>query len=183
MSEANNNKSKTTRKSVSVSIKKQGLHEAGYKCANPICRTLLTIEIHHLDSVATGGSNNADNLLALCPNCHALHHNKTIPLESLKTWKLLLLSLNEGFDRASVDFLLVLDKPDTRELSVSGDGFIRMAGLYTGGYVSVIGAGDHTDLATFGGMKTYRLRLSKKGEEFVKAWKQGNLRDEITAVS
>lgn len=179
MNEANTKKNKTTRKSVSVSTKKLVLHEAGYKCANPTCRTLLTIEIHHTDSVATGGSNNADNLIALCPNCHTLHHSGNIPLDSLKTWKLLLLSLNEGFDRASVDFLLVLDRPDTRELSVSGDGFIRMAGLYTGGYLSVIGAGDHTDLATFGGMKTYRLRLSSKGESFVKAWKQGNLRDAI----
>ena len=98
------------RRSIPVDVQHLVLHEAGYKCANPVCRTILTLDIHHLVPVADDGGNAPDNLLALCPNCHALHHRAEIPADSIRAWKMLLLALNEAYDRRSVDLLLALDK-------------------------------------------------------------------------
>jgi HNH endonuclease len=82
----------------------------------------LTLEIHHLDPVSVGGADTPDNLLCLCPNCHTMHHKGIIPVESLKTWKVLLLSLNEAFDRRAVDILLAIDA--LGDVAVTGDGML-----------------------------------------------------------
>ncbi len=63
------------------------LTEAGYRCAAPTCRTILAIDLHHLVWVAEGGPDDASNLLALCPTCHALYHRGEIPREALLIWK------------------------------------------------------------------------------------------------
>src|SRR5258708_19289207 len=96
------------RRSVPVATQRLALHEAGYRCANRVCRTVLTLEIHHLDLVSEGGSDDPVNLLRLCPNCHSLHHNGSIPIESLHPWKALLLTMNEAFDLPTLDNLLAL---------------------------------------------------------------------------
>src|SRR5262245_54602352 len=99
-----------TRKPVPADARTLVLHECGYRCANPVCRMVLTLEIHHLEQVSDGGSNQPSNLLPLCPNCHTLHHKKIIPLSSLRAWKHLLLALNQAFDTRLVDLLLTLRK-------------------------------------------------------------------------
>lgn len=63
------------------------LTEAGYRCAVPTCRTILAIDLHHLVWLSEGGPDDASNLLALCPTCHALHHRGEIPREALLIWK------------------------------------------------------------------------------------------------
>src|SRR5438105_4200809 len=143
------------RKSLSLEIRKLVLHEAGYKCANPTCRGILTLDIHHLDYVSEGGADTAENLIALCPTCHALHHQGHIPRESLRVWKMLLLSLNEALDRRSIDQLLALDK--LGQLQVSGDGVFACAGLTASGLVG------HGNVAWYGGHNpVYSICLSEK---------------------
>lgn len=154
-----------SRKAIPHSIKQQALHEAGYRCSNPTCRTIITLDIHHLQQVSEGGGNTVENLLALCPNCHALHHRGTISIESLKTWKFLLISLNEGFNKNSIDVLLAIS--ELKGFSVSGDGFLQVACLITGGYLSI-----RTQICGAGGY--FSLRLTDKGKLFVEAWKNGN---------
>ena len=73
----------TKRSTIPLATQRLVLHESGYRCANPVCRTILTLEIHHLDYVADGGSDDPSNLVPLCPNCHTLHHTGTIPKASL----------------------------------------------------------------------------------------------------
>src|SRR5688500_8238128 len=96
------------RKALPLDLVSLTLHEAGYRCANPVCRTILTLDIHHMVRLADGGPDSAENLLALCPNCHSLHHKGIIPAASIRTWKLLLMSLNQAFDQHAVDILLTL---------------------------------------------------------------------------
>lgn len=162
------------RKAIPTSVIQQVLHQAGFRCANPSCRTMLTLEIHHLDQVSMGGQNTPENLLALCPNCHTLHHKQIIPLESLKTWKQLLLSLNEGFNRLAIDVLLAM--PTIGQLSVTGDGFIQIASLITGGYLY---ASMMVTAAGGGGGGSFTLKLTEKGNIFIEAWKAGNHRKAI----
>jgi len=165
------------RKKITSDTRQLVLHEAGFRCANPVCRTPLTIEIHHLDYVSDGGSNAPDNLIPLCPNCHALHHGGHIPTESLKTWKLVLLTLNEGFDRRTVDILLALDQLE--QLSISGDGMLQFAALLSSGLVAVktrVYGG-----ATIAGTDSFKVVLSEKGKSFVENWKAGNQAGAVAA--
>jgi hypothetical protein len=169
----------TKRKALPVEIRQIVLHEAGYKCAIPTCRHVLTLDIHHLVYVSDGGPDTPENLLPLCPNCHALHHAGHIPPASLRAWKMLLLTLNEAFDRNSVDILLALDKQgDIRRLS--GDGILSVSSLVAANMVEVIEHGEPQG----GGMSTmYLLRLNDKGRLFVDAWKRGDQSSAVGALS
>lgn len=166
------------RRQPSLSTKKQILHEAGYKCSNPTCRTILTIDIHHLEHVSDEGSNEPDNLLALCPNCHALHHRGVISNESLRTWKMLLLSLNQAFNRESIDLLLALGKLD--RILVHGEGVLSCAALIASDLVKVIKETSQYPGHDLPLDERYFVQLSEKGRRFVQAWRDG---DQKTAIS
>lgn len=153
------------RRQVPSETRRQILHESGYRCANPVCRMVLTINIHHLDQVSEGGDNTLDNLLALCPNCHSLHHQGNIPHDSLRTWKTLLVGLNEAFDKKSVDILLALRKIST--ISLRGEGILEISSLIASGLVEW--RIHHTDL--------FDISLSEKGKIFVQGWESGNIKE------
>jgi hypothetical protein len=69
-----------------------------------------------------------NNLLALCPNCHSLHHKGVVPATSHRAWKRILLALNEAFDQRVIDILLALHK-FVDGLILSGDGAPTCAAL------------------------------------------------------
>jgi hypothetical protein len=165
------------RKALPLEVRNLVLHEAGYKCANPACRGILTLDIHHLDYVSSGGADSADNLLALCPNCHVLHHKGHIPIESIRAWKMLLLSLNEGFDRRSIDMLLALHK--IVSLNVSGEGVLACSSLIASGLVRQF----INTSSLFDGNISYSLKLTNKGQLLVEAWKQGNQAAALNATN
>jgi hypothetical protein len=133
---------------------------------------ILTLEIHHLEQVADGGSDEPINLLPLCPNCHTLHHKGTIPIASLRTWKHLLLALNQAFDTRLVDLLLMLSKQD--RLWVSGDGVLQCAAGIASGLVEVESRVIDT--------QQYFVRLSEKGRRFVAGWEAGNELEALSAA-
>jgi hypothetical protein len=177
----------TRRKAIPVPTKLAVLHEAGYKCSNPACRTVLTLDIHHLDYVKDGGGNTVENLLALCPNCHSLHHQSHIPRESLRAWKMLLLALNEGFDKRSVDVLLALD--ELKGIMLWGDGLLGCAALIASGLVTVEKKHEVVDRnGLFGSyiehrIQKYWVELSAKGQLFIEAWKRGDQNAAVQAWS
>ena len=176
-------------RSLSPTIREAVLLEAGYKCANPVCRHILTLELHHILWVKEGGGNEISNLVALCPNCHSLHTAGHIPKTAIETWKNLLTALNNP-NRNTADLLLFLYNEE-RSLSngsdltvrhkpfeVSGDGLLLLSGLlvshlieksithaYKPGGVRLVGAG---------GMPSYRVKLTEKGLRIVEAWLSGN---------
>lgn len=165
----------TKRRAIPLDIKTSVLHESGYKCANPVCRTIITLDIHHIVRVADDGGDSLDNLLALCPNCHALFHRGEILQQSIRTWKMLLLALNEAFDRQTIDILLALHKQGT--LFCTGDAFKDYAALI---------AVDMVDYHQFGGpshkspITPVSVSLTAKGKQFIEAWKKGDQRTAIT---
>jgi hypothetical protein len=163
------------RKATSLEVKQLVLHEAGYKCANPTCRHVLTLDVHHLINVSDEGPNTAENLLPLCPNCHALHHRGEIPIGSLRSWKMLLITLNEAFDRKAVDVLLALDKLAIFK-RVTGDGVIGLASLVAAGLVEIR---EYYQQQGGGGLfhvfeQMYLVELSDKGKSLVAGWKKGD---------
>ncbi|MGQ0543452.1 MAG: HNH endonuclease [Blastocatellia bacterium] len=46
--------------------------EAGCVCARCHSGDITILEVHHIEPRANGGSNEAENLIAVCPNCHEL---------------------------------------------------------------------------------------------------------------
>ncbi len=172
------------RKSLSQTVRELVLMEAGYQCANPTCRHILTLDLHHIVWVRDGGTNDPDNLLALCPNCHSLHTSGHIPQRAIHTWKQLLVSLNSA-SRITADLLLVLYEEEQRvdraedaskvppPFRFTGDGLPALAGLITAGLLAIskryLGAG------TFGAsMPSFQVRLTDKGRRFVQAWLEGD---------
>ena len=158
---------------VRAEVRQQVLHEAGYKCANPCCRHPLTLDIHHLLYVSESGTNDPENLLPLCPNCHTLHHNGNIPTSSLRAWKFLLLALNEAFDRRSVDLLLTIDRLTWVEW-ITGDGIIAYAALAASNLIELKQEWHQTAQDPGAFRQLYRVRLTEKGKQFVEAWKKGD---------
>ena len=51
------------------------------KCCS--CGYDLIVHIHHIIPKSKGGTNNIDNLIGLCPNCHYLLHYRGYTLDEL----------------------------------------------------------------------------------------------------
>lgn len=77
----------TNRKSIPEATRIEVLTQAGYRCAVPTCHGILALDIHHLIHVSMDGPNTTENLLPLCPTCHALYHRGYIHQSSLAKWK------------------------------------------------------------------------------------------------
>ena len=151
---------------MSASTMRQVFVESGYRCAVPTCRTVVFLEIHHLERVADGGGNGADNLLALCPTCHDLHHRGIISREALQVYKRFLQSLTEAFDQRTVDVLLML--ASNGPILCSGDGLLGLAGPIASGYIAFKSVN----------VLVYRAGLTPKGMEFVMKWTEAAKRPE-----
>jgi len=162
------------RRPIHPAVSRAVLTEAGYRCAVPTCRTTLAIDLHHLVGISSGGGNEASNLLALCPNCHALFHRGTIHREALQVWKGLLIALNEGVGTDAKDLLLLLSIEPTpgQSMFFSADGVLRFAGLAVAGLVGISRAFPQRNndvVHPFHG-----VYLTDKGRALVAAWKAGD---------
>ncbi len=160
-----------TRKKVPVDARSIVLHECGYKCANPACRMVLTLDVHHLERISDEGSNEPSNLLPLCPNCHSPHHSGRIPLVSVRAWKHLLLAMNHAFDKRLIDLLLALRKLEA--VFVSGDGVLQCGEGVSSGLIEVVFRVQP---------ENYLVRLTPKGRDFVMNWEAGNEQAAIAAA-
>jgi hypothetical protein len=78
----------------------------------PICRNILTLQLHQMVWVKDGGATAAINLIALCGHCHDLHSQGHIPISAIRHWKGLLHALNNAFNKESLDLLLCLSHPE-----------------------------------------------------------------------
>lgn len=177
------------RTAIPAHVKQLVLLEAGYKCANPVCRHILTLELHHIVWVKDGGGNDPDNLLALCPNCHSLHNGQHIPERAIRTWKSLLLALNST-NHATADLLLLLAADEERIASPSnisestdaskiglpfrftGDGLPALSGLLTARLIRI--SKYHSGLSYWGpSMPSFEVQLTEKGKALLAAWRFG----------
>lgn len=156
------------RKKFNVDLKLAVLTEAGYRCGVPTCRSILALDLHHLDQVSNGGGNVETNLIALCPTCHALHHRGTIPRSALYLYKAILVSLTRAFDLDAIDKLIFLKSSQAKKLRISGDGVLSFARLIAG------------DLASFqlemenGPMLLYSVELTQTGCQLIDGWIKGD---------
>jgi hypothetical protein len=149
------------------------LREAGYKCANPTCRNILTLQLHHIVWVKQEGPSSALNLLALCGHCHDLHTQGHIPQSAIQYWKGMLHALNHAFSKEAMDLLLFLHARGKEPHFYTADGVLRFAGLFASGLVEF---GTQICEETFSQFieTRHEVVLSEKGKLLVDAWLKGD---------
>jgi hypothetical protein len=173
-----------TRTAISRATREAVLLEAGYQCSNPVCRHIITLEMHHIEWVKDGGGNDPSNLLALCPNCHSLHTAGHIPANAIAVWKSVLLSLMNPH-RGSADILLAISNDEQRfvgqedeskipaRLRFTGDSLGFLSGLLSARLVEI--SRRFSGVNAWGSsLPSFEVRLTEKGRAFVAAWQEGN---------
>jgi len=134
--------------------------------------------LHHIVEVSEGGGNAPDNLIALCPTCHALFHRGEIRRESIQIWKGMLITLNKAFDQDAIDTLLFLsmyhasiDTPsDDKILGLTADAVFSQRKLIIAGLIEY----RSPDPIREPPYEHYLLYLSEKGKSVVQSWKNGD---------
>ena len=130
-----------------------------------------------MDPIAKGGGNKADNLLALCPNCHTLHTAGHIPQEAIRAWKRILVALNHSFDMRSRDLLLFLDQVEQEpphQRMYSSDGVVAFAPLIATGLAEAVFMEANSGFAGLPPFERYRVSLTPTGRALLEAWKSGD---------
>jgi hypothetical protein len=166
---ASNKKVPQERDKLPLQTKLVVLTESGYRCAVPRCRNILALDMHHLWEVSAGGGDDPSNLIALCPNCHALYHRGTIKAESIYAYKAMIVSITRAFDVEAIDRLLFLESLTQNFLVVSGDGVLHFGRLIAAGLASVEQKSNNNWQ-----LVTYCVDLTSKGRQLIEAWKQGD---------
>jgi hypothetical protein len=169
--------------------------EAGYRCGNPVCRTILAIDLHHIVPTSDDGGDDPDNLIALRPTCHALYHRGVISQEAIRNWKGILVTLNHAFDLETIDKLLFLRKVHKSQLLFfSRDGVLEFLRLIASGLAAfsvVRWEGGSTSYYDFPSTQTapippserdYLVRLTQKGLMLVDAWIKGDRSVVVSAL-
>lgn len=167
------------RKKIPAPLQHQLLMEAGYKCGNPSCHNVITLELHHIEYVSEGGGNEESNLLVLCPYHHAMHHAGQIPVEAIRHWKGLLTALNQAFDRKGRELLLFLYGTRREQIRYSGDGLLQFSGLIGDGLARVAHTQQMLTADSGLGAKmftktTHAVELTERGLQLVEAWMAGD---------
>jgi len=163
---------RNNRKAIPGTITRQVLIEAGYRCGVPTCRNILAVDLHHVVEVSEGGGNEAANLLALCPTCHALYHRGTYSREAIYTWKQVLVSLSAAFDLETIDLMLFLYKMrDDPRFLIRQEALLQFARLIGNDLAICEWKLDTVNNMLFFG---YRVSLSQKGQHLIEAWRKGD---------
>jgi hypothetical protein len=142
--------------------------EASHRCALPNCRQ-YPIEIAHIERRKTDGSNDVfENLIALCPTCHARYDRGDIDRLSMQRYKLNLAVIGRYSDmeqRVLEGFAMNGDEPvflpmglDALMWYLHRDGLLEKTDRKMG---IIVG----TDLPAF-----EEHGLTEKGKEFVRRW-------------
>src|SRR5579864_5139251 len=74
------------RPDIPAELERRVLMEAGHRCAIPTCRS-TPVEIAHIVPWAKVREHAFENLIALCPTCHARYDNGQIDRLSMKGYK------------------------------------------------------------------------------------------------
>jgi len=59
---------------IPIAVRRAVYRREDYACA--LCERPGVIHVHHVKSRSMGGTNDLDNLIALCPVCHAIAHGE-----------------------------------------------------------------------------------------------------------
>jgi len=85
-----------TRPAIPRPLKRAVFVEAGHRCAIPTCRQ-IPVDIAHIIPWVRVRKHTFDNLIALCPTCHARYDNHEIDRKAMRQYKANLCLLNSRY--------------------------------------------------------------------------------------
>jgi hypothetical protein len=167
------------RANLSRVVRQQVLTESGYRCANPTCGVVLAMNLHHLEHVAEGGGDVVENIIALCPNCHTLHHNGHIERAALVVWKSILQLKSSPFDRDTFKLLHMVSKMPGGIIKLSGDGLLFFGQALISGYIETRERPNSLLQSPTSGSTPlcYEVSLTTKGRGALENWLAGRSPD------
>lgn len=92
------------RPAIPVDLKRQLLVECGHRCAIPTCRQ-VPVEFAHIEPWETVRAHEYENMICLCPTCHARRHQGDIDKKSLVIYKRNLAILNGRYSSLEMRLL------------------------------------------------------------------------------
>ncbi|WP_424861396.1 HNH endonuclease [Streptomyces sp. MMS24-I29] len=94
------------RPDIPTALRREVLVEAGHRCAIPTCRQ-VPVDLAHINPWAKVKEHTFENLIALCPTCHARFDRGDIDKRSMLQYKQNLEILNSRYTDAERQFLKV----------------------------------------------------------------------------
>ncbi len=152
------------RPSISMEIQRKVKVEAGHRCAIPTCKQ-IPVELHHIVPQSQGGEDTFENLIVLCPNCHARVHKGEIDRKSVKIYKSNLSVLNDRYNAMGRRVLKKFaPEPELEKIPFPTGFEILLEYLLSDGLFESSDEGVHS----FNGVPVYKnYRITDLGREFV----------------
>jgi hypothetical protein len=167
------------REPVAAKVKRAVLVEAGHRCAIPTCRATTT-EIAHIIPWATSQDNSFENLIALCPNCHArFDQKKEIDVISVKMYKNNLGILNYRYGEFERRLFEILANTDDRVFVLGAGGDVLVANAVKDGFfedakvegLNLVVTGSNGFRNSF--PMTFTYLVTDAGVEFIRRFSRG----------
>jgi hypothetical protein len=156
----------TNRPSIPTGLERDVKIEAGHRCAIPTCRC-TTVEIAHIVPWNEIKEHKFDNLIALCPNCHALYdRDKKIDQKSMMIYKANLGLLNSRYAEFERRVLQIFcDDSDKETIQLPGWHDIHILYLVKDGLL--VKTGINSGCILEGIPSWEEFRLTENGRRFV----------------
>jgi hypothetical protein len=154
---------------IPAALKREVLVEAGHRCAIPTCRS-TPVEVAHIVPWRTCHEHTFDNLIALCPTCHARCDRGVIDRPSMRRYKANLSVLNSRYGDIERRLLLFFaERPDTNYIDQPGGLELFFLYLIRDGYLTYAGMAPWA--TQIQGANTHeRYVLTDAGRELVQHW-------------
>lgn len=153
------------RPAIARQLERDVLVEAGHRCAIPACHQ-VPVEVAHIKPWRTVREHTFDNLIALCPTCHALYDKGEIDRKAMLQYKANLSVLNGRYGDLERRVLLYFAESSDRDSIYLAKGFdILLMYLIADGFLV------ETDELKYRFSKEGTLYyITDQGREFVDKW-------------
>ena len=101
-----------SRPPIPANLRRRVLVEAGHRCAIPTCRH-IQVDLHHIIPWTKRREHKYENLIVLCPNCHARADRGEIDRKSLRLYKANLRFAHDRFSQFEMDVLFAANEEET----------------------------------------------------------------------
>ena len=159
------------RQAIPEPLRRDVLVEAGHRCAIPTCRQ-IPVEIAHIEPWSKVHEHKFDNLIALCPTCHARAEGGGIDRPALRQYKANLSVLNHRYSDLERRVLEAFaDRPTDRHVSLPGGLELLLWYLFRDGYLVEWRPPHGGELVEIMGMPMHKVyELTDEGRAFVNRW-------------
>jgi len=162
-------KNVTERPPIPRHLEREVKMETGYRCAIPACRQTPVV-IAHIIPWEKVKEHTFDNLIALCPTCHARYdYTKEIDRKAMFQYKTNLSVVNGRYcDLEQRIIRLFANSPGENEINILGGLEILLMNLLDDGFLADTGKNSGVILAGIPSYKVYLL--TAKGRDFINRW-------------